>query len=288
MTDPEQEPLPSPEESIRSLQSPGVNSKVYVPILLHIFRERYTEGCEYVDFTLDDIREVADFLGIQVRNAADVVYRMRSRTVLPPEITDKSFLILKQTGRGKYRLEKGTSTLFEVPEGEVLEALDITPLPVRRLLPAELAKIDEQGLLTVVNYRKILDHFTGLRVYRLRTHFRRSVLVIGQVELDALDVGVALSDDEKPILFPVEAKAVHEPINRVQIAGLVQFCDQYFPNYEKRPIVVKVDHLSCVHVLEFSATTIPAELVIVKASTYRIRLSETQMKYIAESEAFGQ
>jgi len=253
---------------------------------MHIFRDKFDEDCEFIDFTLDDVRKTADLLGIKARNAADVIYRMRSRTILPPEITDKGFFVLKAIGRGRYRLEKAPSTILDIPVGAILDALDITPLPVRRLLPAELAKIDEQGLLTIVNYCNILAHFTGLRIYRLRSHFRRSVIVIGQVELDALDVGVALSDDETPILFPVEAKALHEPINRVQIAGLVQFCEQYYPKYSIRPLIVKVDHNSLVHLLEFNATPNPGDLTIVKAATYRIRLSDSQKKYIAESEAY--
>jgi hypothetical protein len=165
MPEPDQEPdeLPAPEEAPRSLQSPGVHSKVYVPIILHIFRERFSEGIEFIEFTLDDVRNTADILQIQTRNAADVIYRMRSRTVLPPEITDKGFFVLKATGRGRYRLEKAPSTILEIPVGEVLDALDITPLPVRRLLPAELSRIDEQGLLTIASYCNILDHFTGLR-----------------------------------------------------------------------------------------------------------------------------
>jgi len=84
--------------------------------------------------------------------------------------------------------------------------LDLTPLPVRRLLPKVVSEIDEQGLLTMVSYCQLLDQFTGLRVYRLRSHVRKSVADIGQAELDEIDVGVALRDDEKPVIFPIEAK----------------------------------------------------------------------------------
>ena len=42
----------------------------------------------------------------------------------------------------------------------------------------------------MINYSKLLDHFTGLTVYRLRSHVRRSVPNVGQAELDEIDVGV--------------------------------------------------------------------------------------------------
>jgi hypothetical protein len=54
-----------------------------------------------------------------------------------------------------------------------------------------MAEFDEQGLLTMVSYCKLLDHFTGLKVYRLRSHVRKSVPNVGQAELDEIDVGVA-------------------------------------------------------------------------------------------------
>jgi len=190
----------------RALQAHGLNSKVYGPILLHIFNSRWRQGTPTVLFTLDDVRNSADALKLEVRNPADLIYRMRSRTILPKEILDKGFYILRAIGRGQYQFEKGSSTLFEPLNSELTEALDLTPLPVRRLLPERLADMDEQAVLTIASYCKLFDHFTGLQVYRLRSHVRKSVPGIGQAELDAIDVGVALRDDEMPVVFPIEAK----------------------------------------------------------------------------------
>ena len=145
----------------RPLQTHGLNSTVYVPILRRIFQEKYEPGDQSIDFTLDDIRSAALALGITVRNPADLVYRMRSRTILPAEILELGFYILRQTGRGRYRLEQGTSTIIPLPVHAPVSALDLTPLPVRRLLPETLAEVDEQGLLTIVSYCQLLDHFNG-------------------------------------------------------------------------------------------------------------------------------
>lgn len=154
----------------RSLQAHGLNSKVYGPILLHIFRARWRKGASTVLFTLDDVRNAADALDLEVRNPADLIYRMRSRTVLPKEVLDKGFYILRAIGRGQYQFEKGTTTIFQPLDNTPTEALDITPLPVRRLLPEDISEMDEQAVLTVASYCKLLDHFTGLQIYRLRSH----------------------------------------------------------------------------------------------------------------------
>jgi hypothetical protein len=208
---------------------------------------------------------------------------MRSRTILPAEILELGFYVLRQVGRGQYRLEQASSTIIDLPITEPVEALDLTPLPVRRLLPEDLAEVDEQALLTVVSYCRLLDHFTGLQIFRLRSHVRKSVTGIGQAELDELDVGVALREDEVPVVVPIEAKAVADPVNRVQIAAMTAFCEDYFPGHEIRPIAIKVDTVGLVHLLEFNVTKEPRELIVSRSACYRLVLSDVQKKYIAKS-----
>jgi hypothetical protein len=252
--------------------------------LKFIFSTKYVSGQDFIEFTLDDVRAAGTALGITIRNPPDLIYRMRSRTILPQEIQDEGFRILRNVGRGLYRLEKAESTIFDIPINTVQEALDITPLPVRRLLPENLSETDEQGLLTIVSYCKLLDHFTGLQVYRLRSHVRKSVKALGQAELDEIDVGVALRDDELPVIFPIEAKAADEPVNRVQIAGLVAFSNQYFPNMLVRPLVVKLDYKSLIHILEFNMSSEPSTVKITQSKTYKLILSEMQIRLIRETE----
>src|SRR3989442_694951 len=129
-------------------QSHGLNSKVYVPLLLDIFQARWRKGASSVLFTLDDIRNAAERLDIEARNPADVIYRMRSRTILPAEIREKGFHVLRAIGRGKYQFEKAPDTIIIPPVTEPVEVQDITPLPVRRLLPELTSAMDEQALLT--------------------------------------------------------------------------------------------------------------------------------------------
>jgi hypothetical protein len=266
-------------------QQHGLSSRVYVPILREIVRRKYSEGTQRIEFTKQDIETVAVELGLKLGNAADLVYRMRARTRLPDDILDLGFTVLRGVGRGRYALEVGGEAIVHLPEHEVLDHNDQTPLPVRRLLPENIVDLDEQGILTMVGYCKLLDHFTGLTVYRLRSHVRKSVPNVGQAELDEIDVGVALRDDDVPVVFPIEAKAADEVINRVQVATAVAYCQTYFARHEIRPIVVKLTYDGVLHFLEFRATTSLPGLRVVHSCGYRLRLSKKQRELIRATRA---
>lgn len=263
-------------------QSPGLNSRIYVPLLLHIFRARWRRGAHSVVFTLDDIRNAAEELGLETRNPADVIYRMRSRTILPQEIRQHGFHVLRAIGRGRYQFEKAADSIIIPPVTTPIEALDITPLPVRRLLPELPSALDEQALLTVASYCKLFDHFTGMTIYRLRSHVRKSVPGVGQAELDAVDVGIASSEDEVPIIFPIEAKALADALNRVQVCNMIEYCRHYFPGYKLKPLAVKVDVESLIHIMEFNIPSKAADLRLVRSQSYALKLSEKQRRFIAE------
>lgn len=265
-------------------QQHGLRSRVYVPILRELVRRFREPGSQRVEFTVRDVRQVADDLGIEIGNAPDLVYRMRARTRLPDDILDMGFTILRGVGRGRYALEVGGEAVVHLPEHEILDHNDQTPLPVRRLLPESLADLDEQGLLTMVSYCKLLDHFTGLTVYRLRSHVRKSVPNVGQAELDEIDVGVAMRDDDIPVVFPIEAKAADEVINRVQIATAVAYCQTYFPGHQIRPIVIKLTYGGVMHFLEFRSTTALAGLRAINSCGYRLNPSKKQLELIRETQ----
>jgi len=266
-------------------QQHGLRSRVYVPILRELVRRFREPGSQRVEFTVRDVRQVADDLGIEIGNAPDLVYRMRARTRLPDDILDMGFTILRGVGRGRYALEVGGEAVVHLPEHEILGHNDQTPLPVRRLLPESLVDLDEQGLLTMVSYCKLLDHFTGLTVYRLRSHVRKSVPNVGQAELDEIDVGVAMRDDDIPVVFPIEAKAADEVINRVQIATAVAYCQTYFPGHQIRPIVIKLTYDGVMHFLEFRSTTALAGLRAINSCGYRLHPSKKQLELIRKTQA---
>ncbi|HWF02015.1 MAG TPA: hypothetical protein VG248_19615 [Caulobacteraceae bacterium] len=279
------------EPTSRRLQTPGTNSIVYVPVILKLFRDRWRPGASTVVFSLDDVRTAVEAVRaesshpdrISSRNPADVVYRMRSRTRLPEEILEKGFHVLRAVGRGRYQFEKAVSGIIEIPARDLIPAIDQTPMPVRRLLPETMAEMDEQALLSVVGYCSLLDHFTGMKVYRLRSHVRKSVPGVGQAELDAVDVGIATGEDEIPVVFPIEAKAVSDELNRVQIYNMIRYAAHYFPGLVARPIAIKVDYQSAVHIVEFNLAVRPGELRIVRSASYAINTSEAQLAMIRQS-----
>ena len=255
----------------RPLQAHGLRSKVYTPILLAIFRRKYVPGAEVVTFTLEELRAEIVAAGLQARNVADLVYRMKSRTVLPEEITSKGFRVLEIRGRGIYALTFAESTLITYPErGEIVDVHDRTPYAVRRLLADDFGKTDEQGLLNVLRYNDLFSHFLRIQAFHLKGHVRRSVPGLGQVEVD--DVHVALSGglDDPLIIVPVEAKAKDDPINRVQIAMQVRYANHEFPGVVVRPLTVKLFEDGLVLFMEFNPSTTPADLKIVKSGYYRI------------------
>lgn len=272
----------------RSLQSPGTSSVVYVPVILKLFRDRWRPGASTVVFSLDDVRTAVEAVRaesdtpdrISSRNPADVVYRMRSRTKLPPEILDKGFHILRAVGRGRYQFEKASSGIIETPVNDLIPTIDQTPMPVRRLLPETMAEMDEQALLSIVGYCCLLDHFTGMKIYRLRSHVRKSVPNIGQAELDAIDVGIAAGEDDVPVIFPIEAKAVSDELNRVQIFNMIQYAAHYYPGLKVRPLALKVDYQSAVHFIEFNVAARPGDLRIIRSASYAINTSEAQLAMI--------
>lgn len=274
--------------TVKSLQGHGRNSVVYVPVILKLFQDRWRPGASTVVFSLDDVRTAVEAVRatsenpdrISSRNPADVVYRMRSRTVLPKEILDKGFHILRAVGRGRYQFEKAASGIIETPVNELVPAIDLTPMPVRRLLPETMAEMDEQALLSVVGYCSLLDHFTGMKIYRLRSHVRKSVPGVGQAELDAIDVGISSGYDDVPVIFPIEAKAVADELNRVQIFNMIRYAEHYFPGLNVRPLALKVDYQSAVHLMEFNLAIRPGDLRIVRSASYSINVSDAQLAMI--------
>jgi hypothetical protein len=265
---------------VRSAQTHGNNSRVYVPILVDIFQRKYQDGDEIVQFTLDEVRETAERLDMKIRNPSDLVYRMKSRTKLPSEILDKGFTIIKIVKKGVYQFQLGESTIVDLTKENVIQIQDTTPVAVRRFLEEKLSEIDEQGLLTIVHYCDLLSHFTGLKIYRLKSHVRKSVVNIGQVEVDEVDIGVGLDSLETPIIFPIEAKSASDPLNWTQIANQVNFSKQLFLNYVIRPIGIKVDYDSLLHIIEFTPEMEANKIKIKNSATYNLILSEEQINAI--------
>jgi hypothetical protein len=83
-----------------------------------------------------------------------------------------------------------------------------------------------------------------------------------------------------PVVFPIEAKAFADALNRVQIFNMVQYARHYFPGLVVRPLAIKVDEASVLHVMEFNSPAKASELKILKSASYIVDTSEAQKKAI--------
>lgn len=261
----------------RSLQSHGKRSKVYVPVLLHVFQKKYVIGAEVIEFSMSDILEACQVLGINAANRADIVYRMKSRTIIPEYIQNEGFRILRPIGRGKYLLEKADSTLIEFPECEVEVIVDRTPQVVQRLLGEKFGSIDEQGLLSVIRYNDLISYFLKVRAFHFKGHVRKSVKGVGQAEVDDVHIALPLDADGPVIIVPVEAKAKDEPINRAQITMQILYARETFPNHPIRPITVKLFEEGEILFIEFADEIQPALLKPIAFARYRLVHPFTQL-----------
>lgn len=96
---------------------------------------------------------------------------------------------------------------------------------------------DEQALLAIVRYNRLIDTFLGLTTYSLQNHLRTSVKSIGQIEIDELYIG--LDKHGCHYVIPVQAKAGKDQIGIVQTTQDIRYVEQKFPGVRCRAIAAQ-------------------------------------------------
>lgn len=210
----------------------------YSRLVEHIFFSRFEKGAKSVPFERADLETAAEALGMKLpKNLGDVIYAVRFRTPLPQSILDTQSegLVwrIKLAGRAKYRFALGKENRI-VPNGALVRigVPDATPEII-----AGYALNDEQALLAVVRYNRLIDVFLGLTTYSLQNHLRTTVEDIGQVEVDELYVG--LDTDGCHYVIPVQAKGGKDQISVVQTEQDIALCAEKFPGVRCFPISVQ-------------------------------------------------
>lgn len=207
----------------------------YVAIIEHIFFERYNEGDIEVPFERQDIVWTAQELGIEVpKNLGDVVYALRYRIDFPDSILDTQpegmEWIIASAGRARYafRLVKRNRI---VPRDDLITIgiPDATPEII-----ASYAGSDEQGLLAIVRYNRLIDIFLGLTTYSLQNHWRTTLRSGSQIEIDEIYIG--LDRHGAHYIIPVQAKGGSDQISVVQTQQDIQCCEEKFPGIAVRAI----------------------------------------------------
>ena len=148
----------------------------YRPLIEKIFSDHYRQGTTEFEFERKELKEAAEELDIEeAANPGDVLYSFRYRTPLPDRILktqpDGHEWIIEGAGKGRYRFKLVAKTRI-VPRDDlvVINVPDATPELIRAY------KLDdEQALLAIVRYNRLIDTFLGLTTYSLQNHLRTTV-----------------------------------------------------------------------------------------------------------------
>jgi hypothetical protein len=210
----------------------------YAQIIESIFLAGYEDGAEEVAFDREDIVHHAETLGVDLpKNLGDVVYNFRYRRALPEAIRERApeglVWIIRPAGRAKYKFVAVAQDVI-VPTDRMAETKlpDATPGVI-----AKWALNDEQALLAMLRYNRLIDIFSGVACYSLQNHLRTTVAGMGQVETDEVYIGVDRSGAQ--YVFPVQAKGGSDQINIVQIEQDFAMCGDKFPDLICRPVAAQ-------------------------------------------------
>ncbi len=207
----------------------------YKVLIEKIFFDHWTKGKKEFEFARDEIGQKANELGIALpNNLGDLTYSFRYRIGLPEAIVatqPKGWeWIIEGAGRSRYRFKLVNATRIRPREDLVRVAIpDATPEVIRAY-----ALDDEQALLAIVRYNRLIDTFLGLTTYSLQNHLRTTVLGIGQIEIDELYIG--LDKHGCHYVIPVQAKGGKDQIGVVQTTQDIRFVEEKFSGMRCRAI----------------------------------------------------
>ena len=180
---------------------------------------------------------------------------------LPHQTHTRHEWIIEGAGKGRYRFKLVAKTRI-VPRDDlvVINVPDATPELIRAY------KLDdEQALLAIVRYNRLIDTFLGLTTYSLQNHLRTTVEGMGQIEIDELYIG--LDKHGCHYVIPVQAKGGRDQIGIVQTAQDIRFAEQKFPGMRCRAIAAQFLGACAVGKL----TTICSSIRSFVTTTYGVR-----------------
>ncbi|MEH6683816.1 MAG: endonuclease [Qipengyuania sp.] len=207
----------------------------YQTLIDGIFFDHYAERVTSFEFSRDELIAKAQELGITLpRNLGDVIYSVRYRTPMPQSVLDTQpqdrEWIIEGAGRARYRFKLVRETRIVPREDLVKIAIpDATPEAIRAY-----ALDDEQALLAIVRYNRLIDTFLGLTTYSLQNHLRTTVSGVGQIEIDELYIGLDTHGCHH--IIPVQAKGGNDQIGVVQTSQDIAFVEEKFPGIRCRAI----------------------------------------------------
>ncbi|MEJ2703500.1 MAG: hypothetical protein P8Z79_13765, partial [Sedimentisphaerales bacterium] len=211
----------------------------YDKLIERVFFNHYTPDASEISFDREEFEPVAKELGITLpKNLGDIVYSYRYRSALPQSINQLlekgEEWIIRSVGRGQYKFAKcQIHRISPNPRLQKIKVLDAMPEIIRRY-----ALNDEQALLAILQYNRLIDIFLGITCYPLQSDLRTTVAEMGQVETDGLYVGVSKPGTQ--YIVPIQAKGKSEEVGVVQIEQDFAVCESKFPDLECRPVAGKL------------------------------------------------
>lgn len=210
----------------------------YAALIEKIFFDRFSDGDRLLEFERADIESAAKELEISLpKNLGDVLYSFRFRVPLPDRIlvTQPAGMewLITMAGKGKYRFMLFSLSRVTPNQDLMMIAVpDSTPEIIR-----SYALDDEQALLAIVRYNRLVDVFLGITTYSLQNHLRTTVTDIGQIEIDELYVGIDKFGCH--YVIPVQAKGGKDQISVVQTLQDLAWCEERFPGMRAKALSVQ-------------------------------------------------
>lgn len=239
----------------------------YHATIKKIFFDHYTAGSTEFEFDRKELEDSYVALGFpRIKNIGDIPYSFRYRDALPDSVlaTQPEGLewIIEGAGKGRYRFKLVKKTRI-VPRDDlvVVDIPDATPELIRGY-----ALDDEQALLAIVRYNRLIDTFLGLTTYSLQNHLRTTVERMGQIEIDELYVG--LDRRGCHYVIPVQAKGGKDQIGIVQTSQDIHFVEQKFPGIRCRAIAAQFMEDRIIALFEL--TLQDDEIKVVEERHYRL------------------
>ncbi|MBC6443343.1 MAG: endonuclease [Rhodobacteraceae bacterium] len=242
-------------------------SNRYGSLIEKIFFDRYSDGATELEFARTDIEDAAEVLDIRLpKNLGDVLYSFRFRAVLPERIVETQpegmEWVIELAGRAVYKFRM-------VRINRVLPREDLVTINIPDATPELIrayALDDEQALLAIVRYNRLIDTFLSLTTYSLQNHLRTTVKGIGQIEIDELYVGI----DKRGChyMIPVQAKGGKDQISIVQTSQDIYFVEEKFPGMRCKAIAMQFMDAQVVALFEL--TLQDEEIKVVEERHYRL------------------
>ncbi|WP_205647291.1 endonuclease [Actinobaculum sp. 313] len=208
----------------------------YQQLIEWVFQRHYVAGDTAVYWERPELVEGARELGIALpRNLGDVVYAIRYRIPLPQSVVETAPAgtewIIRGNGRAKY--------VFNLIPAQVRIRPDmaLTVIKIPNSTPEIIAATalgDEQALLALLRYNRLVDIFLGVTAYSLQNHLRTTTRKIGQVEID--EVYVAVDQHGRQFVVPVQAKGGNDEIGITQTEQDLAVCADKWPDMICRPV----------------------------------------------------